>query len=138
MNIPKLILSSSLFLVFTSAFAQPAKKSKEQAKYDSSYETKTLSPKDNPNLLSNNRWITPAGTQVYFGNPDLENHAMDVALSPDEKWVAVEGRYEVVILSAETGKLVANLPLSGLIQKQSLMNTFSGICWVQEANQYKL
>jgi len=138
MNIPKLILSVCLFLAVATMFAQPAKKSKEQAKYDSSYETKTLSPKDNPSLLSNNRWISPAGTQVYFGNPDLENHAMDVALSPDEKWVAVEGRYEVVILSAETGKLVANLPLSGLIQKQSLMNTFSGICWVQEANQYKL
>jgi len=138
MNIPKLFLSVCLFLAVATLFAQPAKKSKEQAKYDTSYETKTLSPKENPNLLSNNRWITPAGTQVYFGNPDLENHALDVALSPDEKWVAVEGRYEVVILSAETGKLVANLPLTGLIPAQSLMNTFSGICWLQEADQYKL
>jgi len=139
MNIPKLILSLSLSLaVAVTTIAQPAKKSKEQAKYDSSYETKTLSPKDNPNLLSNNRWISPAGTQIYFGNPDLENHALDVALSPDEKWVAVEGRYEVVILSVETGKLVANLPLVGLVPAQSLMNTFSGICWLQDANNYKL
>ena len=125
MNTTKLILSVSLFLLVVTTFAQSPKKSKEQAKYDTSYETKTLSPKDNPNLLSNNRWITPAGTQVYFGNPALENHALDVALSPDEKWVAVEGRYEVVILSTETGKLVANLPLTGLVQAQSLMNTFS-------------
>jgi len=138
MNIPKLFLSVSLFLAVATIFAQSAKKSKEQAKYQSAYDSKTLSPKDNPNLLPNNRWINPAGTQVYFGNPALENHALDVALSPDEKWVAVEGRYEVVVLSAETGKLVANLPLSGLIQGQNLMNTFSGICWLHEANQYKL
>jgi len=138
MNNPKLFLSVGLFFAVAILFAQPAKKSKEQAKYDTSYETKTLSPKDNPNLLSNNRWINPTGIQVYFGNPDLENHAMDVALSPDEKWVAVEGRYEVVILSAETGKLVANLPLTGLVPAQSYMNTFSGICWLQDTNEYKL
>ena len=138
MNFLKLLLSATLFLSCVLTFAQPTKKSKEQAKHDSSYDFKTMSPTDNPNFLPYNRWISPAGTQVYFGNPSLENHALDVALSPDEKWVAVEGRYEVVILSAETGKLVANLPLTGLIPAQSLMNTFSGICWLQEANQYKL
>ena len=138
MNITKLLLLASLLSVSISIVAQPVKKSKEQAKYESAYDYKTLSPTDNPDLLPNNRWIKPAGTRVYFGNPDLENHAMDVVLSPDGKWVAVEGRYEVVVLSAETGKLVANLPLSGLIQGQNLMNTFSGICWYQEANQYKL
>lgn len=139
MNIPKLVLTISYFLaVAASVFAQPSKISKEQAMYQSSYEGKTLSPKENPNLLPNNRWIYPAGTQIYFGNPALENHALDIALSPDEKWVTVEGRYEIVIISAETGKLAANLPLTGLIPAQNLMNTFSGICWVQEKNQYKL
>jgi len=88
--------------------------------------------------LPYNRYISPAGIQVYFGNPDLENHALDVALSPDEKWVAVEGRYEVVIISAETGKIVDNLPMKGLIKDQNIMNTFSGICWLQDGNQYKL
>lgn len=120
------------------ASSQSFKKSKEQAKYESSYDFKTMSPTDNPNLLPYNRWISPAGSQVYFGNKSLENHAMDVALSPDGKWVAVEGRYEVVILSSETGKIVDNLPLSGLIQGQSLMNTFSGICWLQDGNQLKI
>ena len=138
MNSLKLLLLVSLLMAASSIFAQSVKKSKGQAQYQSAYDTQTLSPKDYPNLLPNNRWIHPAGTQVYFGNPALENHALDVALSPDEKWVAVEGRYEVAILSAETGNLVANLPLSGLIQGQNLMNTFSGICWLQEAGQYKL
>lgn len=138
MNSLKLLLLVSLLIVASSIFAQPAKKSKEQARHESAYDTQTLSPKDYSDVLPNNRWIHPAGTQVYFGNPALENHALDVALSPDEKWVAVEGRYEVVVLSAETGTLVANLPLNGLIQGQNLMNTFSGICWLQEAGRYKL
>lgn len=97
-----------------------------------------MSPTDNPNLLPYNRWISPAGLQLYFGDKSLENHAMDVALSPDEKWVAVEGRYEVVILSTETAKIVDNMQLAGIIQGQSLMNTFSGICWAKEGDQLKL
>ncbi|HPR85001.1 MAG TPA: bifunctional YncE family protein/alkaline phosphatase family protein [Prolixibacteraceae bacterium] len=127
-----------LLILSASVESQSVKKTKEQAKYDSSYDYKTMSPTDNPNLLPYNRWISPAGKQVYFGNPSLENHAMDVALSPDGKWVAVEGRYEVVVMSAETGKLEANLPMAGLVEKQNLMNTFSGISWLQENNQYKL
>ncbi len=136
--------SSRLFFLFCLVgfpffvFAQPVKKTKEQAKHDSSYDFKTMSPTENPYFLPYNRWILPAGTQVYFGNPSQENHAMDVALSPDGQWVAVEGRYEIVILSAETGKLEANLQLTGLVEKQSLMNTFAGICWLQENNQSKL
>ncbi|HNX56129.1 MAG TPA: bifunctional YncE family protein/alkaline phosphatase family protein [Prolixibacteraceae bacterium] len=127
-----------LLILSASVESQSVKKTKEQAKHDSSYDYKTMSPTDNPNLLPYNRWISPAGKQVYFGNPSLENHAMDVALSPDGKWVAVEGRYEVVVMSAETGKLEANLPMAGLVEKQNLMNTFSGISWLQENNQYKL
>ncbi len=92
MNIPKLLLSVCLFVAVSSIFAQPAKKSKEQAKYQSAYDSKTLSPKDNPNLLPNNRWINPTGTQVYFGNPALENHALDVALSPTKSgWLLKVG-----------------------------------------------
>lgn len=127
-----------LLILSASVESQSVKKTKEQAKHDSWYDYKTMSPTDNPNLLPYNRWISPAGKQVYFGNPSLENHAMDVALSPDGKWVAVEGRYEVVVMSAETGKLEANLPLTGLVEKQNLMNTFSGISWLQGNNQYKL
>ncbi len=138
MNSSKLILFFCTIGVPFFVSSQPVKKTKEQTKYESAYDFKTMSPTDDPNLLPYNRWISPAGTQVYFGNPSQENHAMDVALSPDGQWVAVEGRYEVVVLSAETGKLEANLPLTGLVEKQNLMNTFSGICWLQENNQYKI
>ena len=35
-------------------------------------------------------------------------------------------------------KLVANLPMKGLVKGQSIMNTFSGISWIQDGEQYKL
>ena len=115
MNTPKLLLCVCLLITVFSTFAQPSKKTKEQAKHESSYDFKTMSPTDFPNLLPYNRWISPVGSQVYFGNKTLENHAMDVALSPDGKWIAVEGRYEVLVLSAETGKIADNLALTGLL-----------------------
>lgn len=139
MNISKSLRYTVLFLLISVMVqAQPGKKSRGQASYWSSYEGKTLSPTEYPNLLPYNRWIDPAGTQIYFGNPNLENHAMDVVFSPDQKWLAVEGRYEVLIISPQTNKIVASLPLNSVFKEQNLMNTFSGICWIQEGNTYRL
>jgi DNA-binding beta-propeller fold protein YncE len=118
--------------------AQPDKINKEQAGYMGSYESKTLSPANTPILLPYNRWIDPTGSQIYFGNPDDENHALDVSLSPDEKWLAVEGRYEITIVSPLTEKIVASLSLNDVIKNRNLMSTFSGICWIQEGDQYRL
>jgi YVTN family beta-propeller protein len=118
--------------------AQPVKKTKGQASYWSSYEAKTLSPTDNPNLLPYNKWIEPAGTLIHFGDPGLENHALDVVFSPDKKWLAVEGRYEVLIISPQTNTIVATLKISSVLKDLNIMNTFSGICWKKENNQYKL
>jgi YVTN family beta-propeller protein len=140
MHLQKFIIITFLLLAISvSIQAQPKKKNKEQADYLSSYEDKTLSPTDNSSmLLPYNRWIDPAGTQIYFGNPDLENHALDVALSPDEKWLAIEGRYEVAIVSPLTKKIVATLKMNDFIKNQNIMNTFSGICWIQKGNKYQL
>lgn len=133
-----LITTALLFAVSVLLYAQRDSKSKEQARYLSSYEGKTLSPANNPVLLPYNRWIDPAGTQIYFGKPELENHALDVVLSPDEKWLAIEGRYEVVIVSPQTKKIVATLQMSDFFKNQNIMNTFSGICWSQKGDQYQL
>lgn len=127
-----------LFLFPMLLQAQPAKQSNGQSSYLSSYESKTLSPAENPRLLPYNRWIDPAGTQLFFGDPSLENHALDVVFSPDKKWLAVEGRYEILVISPQTYKVVASLPLNKIFKEQNLMNTFSGLCWKQEGNRYKL
>ncbi len=133
-------LKLTLFLLSISIViqAQPGRKTKGQTRYGSSYESKTLSPTEYPQLLPYNRWIDPAGTQIFFGDPSLENHALDVALSPDGKWAAVEGRYEIIVISPQTQKVVATLRIQDVIKDQNVMNTFSGIFWTQEADQYKL
>ena len=140
MYLHKLVFSTlTLFIVSGLLQAQPNKKTEDHDKYWSSYEDKTLSPTDNfQMLLPYNRWIDPAGIQIYFGNPDLENHALDVALSPDEKWLAIEGRYEVVIVSTLSKKIVASIRMNDFIKNQNIMNTFSGIYWVQEGKQFQL
>lgn len=90
MDTLKPIKYTLLFLSITLlAQAQPGKQTKGQSSYRSNYEEKTLSPTDYPNLLPYNKWIDPAGTQIYFGDPSLENHALDVVFSPDKKWLAV-------------------------------------------------
>lgn len=111
---------------------------KGQTAFMSSYESKTLTPGQGSILLPYNRWIDPAGTQIYFGNKEQENHALDVALSPDGKWLALEGRYEVVILSASTRKIVSIFEMKKYFNNKFPMNTFSGICWRQEAGLTQL
>jgi DNA-binding beta-propeller fold protein YncE len=129
----KFLLLTLLFAAITSLNAQT-----DKSGYRGSYEDKTMSPGEAPVLLPYNRWIDPAGQQIFFGDKNQENHALDVALSPDEKWLAVEGRYEVVILSASTRKIVATFLLNKNFNNQVPMNTFSGICWRQEGDLSQL
>ncbi len=109
----------------------------QQAKYLTEYEQQTLANNDLPVLMPYNRWISPAGFQVYFGDKELENHAMDCAASPDGKWIAIEGRYSIVMLSAQTNKIVERTTLKDLL-KENAMNTFSGISWRKSGEGYEL
>ncbi len=138
MHLQKTQISSLLILTVSVLLYSQPDTNKEQARYMSSYEDKNLSPSNIPMLLPYNRWISPAGKQVYFGNPEEENHALDVALSPDKRWLAIEGRYEVVILSVPAGEIIAQLSLEEIFTGQGMMNTFSGICWIRDEDQYSL
>ncbi|MCD6332265.1 MAG: bifunctional YncE family protein/alkaline phosphatase family protein, partial [Bacteroidales bacterium] len=79
--------------------------------------------------LPYNRWINPAGKQLFFGNQLLENHALDCALSPDGKWLAVEGRYHIVIISTKEQEISSVFPLTQYFRRGNPRNTFSGITW---------
>ncbi|MBK6285104.1 MAG: hypothetical protein IPF54_22880 [Draconibacterium sp.] len=105
---------------------------KQKARHLSSYEMQTLADSILPVMMPYNRWIDPAGEQIYFGDKELENHALDCAVSPDGKWIAVEGRYSVVIISSETNKIVHRLLLSDILEKGKMSGTFSGIKWHSE------
>jgi DNA-binding beta-propeller fold protein YncE len=80
-------------------------------------------------LLPYNRMIQPAGIQIYFGDRSLENHALDAALSPDNKWLAVEERYSIVFISTadKNVKFILDNDIYAILLGG--MNTYSGITW---------
>ena len=79
--------------------------------------------------LPYDRIIQPAGRQVYFGNPQLENHALDCALSPDQKWLVVEERFSIVFINTQTNQVAHTLVLRDIPEYSRGMNTYSGISW---------
>jgi len=120
------------------SFSQSKKELKQQRKYLTSYENSTLTGSDLPVLMPYNKWIDPAGEQLYFGDKELENHALDCSLSPDGKWIAVEGRYSVVIIDPVTKKIASRFALKSHFANDGLMNTYSGISWRKTADGYEL
>jgi len=79
--------------------------------------------------LPYDRLLKPAGIQIFFGDESLENHAMDAALSPDEKWLAVEERFSIVFISTADNKVKFVLRNNESPDLRGGMNTYSGIKW---------
>ena len=85
-----------------------------------------------------NKILKPAGKLLFFGDTALENHALDLALSPNGKTVAVEGRYSVVFIRTKDNEIIYRLVLRNY-DKGNAMNTYSGITWFQnQGKQYIL
>lgn len=80
-------------------------------------------------LLPYNRIIQPAGLQIIFGDFSLENHALDAALSPDQKWLAVQERYSIVFIDTRYNKIRYILKMDDDPELRGAMNTYSGITW---------
>lgn len=76
-----------------------------------------------------NRFIQPAGKQVFFGDASLENHALDAALSPDGKWLAVEERFSIVFIRTADDSVKYILRNNESMELRGGMNTYSGITW---------
>lgn len=136
-SIPFLIVILILWIAVPS-FSQTKRELRQQKKYVTPYETSNLTGSDLPVLLPYNRWIDPAGEQLYFGDKESENHALDCALSPDGKWVAVEGRYSVVIIDPVSKKIVSRFVMKSYFSSESMINTYSGISWRKSGNDYEL
>lgn len=139
----KTIFRTICFLLLTMLFilpvvAQKTRDKREQAKHRTSYEKETLANNTLPVTMPFNRWIDPAGTQLYFGDSELENHALDCAVSPCGKWIAVEGRYSIVILSTIDKKIISRYSLKSYFGKERVMNTFSGISWHKQGENLEL
>lgn len=94
--------------------AQSKKTLKQQKEYQSAYEGSKLTETSFPMSMPFNRIIDPAGEQIYFGDEDKENHALDCAASPDGKWLAIEGRFSIVIVEPESKQIVSRFVLKKL------------------------
>lgn len=79
--------------------------------------------------LPYNRLIEPAGYQIIFGDASRENHALDAALSPDGKWLAVEERVSIVFISTSDNMVKFVLRNDDNKYLRGGMNTYSGIIW---------
>ena len=79
--------------------------------------------------LPYNRLVQPAGLQIIFGDEALENHSMDLVLSPDGKWLAVEERYSIVFISTADNTIKFRLPNNLNPTLRGGSNTYSGIKW---------
>src|SRR4030042_5597450 len=91
---------------------------------------KTEVKKDLPQIqLPYNRFIQPAGIQIFFGDEALENHSLDVVLSPDSKWLAVEERYSIIFISTSDNMVRYRLSNNIHPYLRGGMNTYSGITW---------
>jgi YVTN family beta-propeller protein len=79
--------------------------------------------------LPYNRLIQPAGHQIYISDGAQEYHALDAALSPDGKWLAVMERFSIVFISTADNRVQARLMNNSHPDLAGGMNTYSGIIW---------
>jgi YVTN family beta-propeller protein len=84
--------------------------------------------------LPYNRFIQPAGLQIFFGDMLRESHAVDAALSPDGKWLAVMERYSIIFISTSDNEIKAYLPVNSHRSLVGGKNTYSGIIWHKGTN----
>ena len=132
----KLFSFSLLFLfsvVFFACNAVPGSGSSANQKELDAYDTSTLSRNTLPVLMPYNKIVAPAGKQIYFGNPALENHALDCAVSPNGKFLAVEGRYRIVIISTADNRVLSEIALPKKPGFKKFVNTMSGIRWSRDS-----
>ncbi|WP_338356647.1 bifunctional YncE family protein/alkaline phosphatase family protein [Yeosuana marina] len=99
----------------------------ETSKHYSTYDTSNLNGTTLPVLMPYNRVIDPAGKVVSYGNPDLENHSLDIQAIPSTNFLAIEDRYGVAILNSKTNKIVSRWAYQDHPEYKNFMSTYSGI-----------
>ena len=103
--------------------------------YLSKWDSLDLSGSRLPVIMPYNRIIDPAGKQIYFGSPNLENHALDCAISPDSRTLAILERYRILFYDIETRRLISELIPANEDGLRGAENTYSGIKWYRKGNK---
>ena len=133
------ILSLFALIPFLYALVPLTTFAQESNPYLSQWDQLDLSGSRLPVIMPYNRIIDPAGEQIYYGSPELENHALDCAISPDGKTLAIQGRYRIIFYDIETRRLIYEIIPSNEEGFLGAMNTYSGIKWFRKRErQYVL
>ena len=82
-----------------------------------------------------NRLIHSAGTVITYGDPQLENHCLDIIPLADKKFLAVEDRYGIAIIDKETNSVKDRWSFTTASSNKDLMSTYSGITAFQFKNK---
>jgi len=77
-------------------------------------------------MMPYNRVLRSAGRVVRYGNPALENHALDITRIEGTALLAVMDRYGIAVVDAN-GKVLERFSYSDRREFNGLMGTYSGI-----------
>lgn len=99
--------------------------------YRTGYDDSTLAGNTLPLLMPYNKIIEPAGKIIRYGNPDLENHALDCVFDPQKKVLAVIDRYGLAFVNPVSDKIIDRLAYPDYKVIRRYENTFSGLTWYQ-------
>ncbi len=81
----------------------------------------------NRHTLPYNRIIQSAGDVVRYGRPDLENHALDIALLPTPGLAVIEDRYGISVLDTRQKTISHRWSYTDLPMYAKYMSTYAGI-----------
>jgi len=109
-----------------------------QTNMHSAYDDSTLNNSILPVLMPYNRLIDPAGKVISFGDPDMENHSMDVKPVPGTNLLAIEDRYGIALVDAQKQAIVARWTYDAEAKFKGLMSTYSGIKVLKSNNETQI
>jgi YVTN family beta-propeller protein len=102
-------------------------RSQKATPHNFSYEGGTLQSQHQFTIMPYNRLIRSAGKVIAFGDPELENHALDLCVLPDKKNIVIEDRYGIDIMNIQTNSIIEKWSFRTDNVWKNMMSTYCGI-----------
>ena len=74
-----------------------------------------------------NRIIGAAGETITYGDPELENHTLDLTSLSDKRFIAIEDRYGIAILNSMSKEIISKWSFNKQSAYKDLTSTYAGI-----------
>jgi YVTN family beta-propeller protein len=132
------VILSILFVACHSVKNNNTRANDEQINMHSTYDDSTLANKVLPVMMPYNRVIEPVGSLVVYGDPDFENHSLDVKLIAGTNTIAVEDRYGIAIIDTVQKKVMSRWAFNDDPKYKGLMSTYSGLKVVKLNNEINI